>query len=209
MIKENKYIIIFIILIIIGIFLIGCKLIYNHEKEQEDKNKIQEFFETEIINKDTTVLEEKKENLETTIVENQNKEMYIAVLEIPSISLKKGIYDINSKNNDVNKNIQLIKESDMPDIEDGNFILAGHSGIGRIAYFKKLEQLNLDDIVFVYYKGIKYSYQIISIYLENKDGTISISNENQFSKIILTTCSQKEKDKQVVVVGRLISKEKY
>ena len=197
MIKENKYIIIFIILIIVGIFLIGCKLIYNHEKEQEDKNKIQEFFETEIINKDTTVLEEK------------NKEMYIAVLEIPSISLKKGIYDINSKNNDVNKNIQLIKESDMPDIEDGNFILAGHSGIGRIAYFKKLEQLNLDDIVFVYYKGIKYSYQIISIYLENKDGTISISNENQFSKIILTTCSQKEKDKQVVVVGRLISKEKY
>lgn len=203
--NKSKCVIIGFFFIIIGIFSLNCKFIYEQAKEQQDKKRIEDFFQEDITTSDEIIIEENNK-----IVEKKSKvESYVAVLEIPIISLKKGIYDKNSNNNDVNKNIQILKKSDMPDLENGNFILAGHSGTGRIAYFSDLEKIKVDNMIYVYYNEIKYSYKITFIYLEDKDGTISINGDNKTSRIILTTCSQKEKGKQLVVIGDLITKEKY
>ena len=131
------------------------------------------------------------------------------MLEIPNINLKKGLYDIHSKNNTVSKGIQIMKESDMPDVVNGNFILASHSGTGRIAYFNKLNQLKIDDKVYVYYDHIKYTYQIIRINNVVKDGTIEIERLKTNNMITLTTCSQSDKEKQLILIGQMVNKEEF
>ena len=59
-------------------------------------------------------------------VEETQGNYYIGYLEIPKINLKRGFVNPNSPDNDVSKNIQIIKSSDMPDVNKGNFILAAH-----------------------------------------------------------------------------------
>ena len=133
---------------------------------------------------------------------NKKRINYIGYLEIPKISLKKGFVNKNSPYNNVNKNIQILKESDMPNKKNGMVMIAGHSGTGNIAYFKNLYKLNINDIVIIYYNNIKYTYKIIDIYLEDKNGEISVQDNNNFSSIILTTCSNK-KGKQQTFWGKL------
>ena len=62
-------------------------------------------------------------------------------MEIPSISLKTGLVDFKSSENNVNKRVQIIAGSQMPNIKKGNLILAAHSGTSNISYFKNLYKM--------------------------------------------------------------------
>lgn len=191
------------LLILFGICLFAFPYLYNQYQNKQEELKIEQFFVEE---KEPVVSED--DNSTINVSESQT-DPFIAVLEIPTIHLKKGLYDINSKNNTVSKGIQIIKESDMPDVVNGNFILASHSGTGRIAYFNNLNQLRIDDQVYVYYDHVKYTYQIIRINNVVKDGTIEIERLKTNNMITLTTCSQSDKDKQLILIGQLINKEEF
>lgn len=132
---------------------------------------------------------------------NGEKESYKAILEIPKINLKRGFYDINSKENNVNKNILLVKPSDMPDIENGLLILASHSGNSNVSFFKNLDKLNIKDEIKVNYENIEYIYYIEDIYDEPKDGKLSIYRDNKRSTIALITCNRKNKFYQTIYIG--------
>lgn len=156
------------------------------------------------LKKDTNNLVEKViENnyeLDEKIINNDiNKEEYIAILEIPVIKLKKGIYAKESNLNTVN-NIKVLKESTFPDIKGGNLILAGHSGIGKYAYFNNLHKLKINDLINLYYKNIKYQFEIISIYEIKKTGK-AIIKDNFNTNITLITC--KGIDKQLIIIANL------
>lgn len=193
--KSKSHLICGSLLIIVGILIFIFPIIYNKYQEKQEEIKLEYFFEVSTIDN-------------YNVIEDTKQEDYIAVLEIPSINLKKGLYAIDSKNNNVNKNIEIIDSSDMPDITKGNFILAGHSGTGRIAFFDDLDKLIIDDTIIVYYKNIKYIYQINNIESIVKDGTIEIKREFE-SMITLTTCNQENKNEQLVITGILVSKENY
>lgn len=193
--KSKSHLICGSLLVIVGILIFIFPIIYNKYQEKQEEIKLEYFFEVSTIDNYNVIKDTKQED-------------YIAVLEIPSINLKKGLYAIDSKNNNVNKNIEIIDSSDMPDITKGNFILAGHSGTGRIAFFDDLDKLIVDDTIIVYYKNIKYIYQINNIESIVKDGTIEIKREFE-SMITLTTCNQENKNEQLVITGILISKENY
>lgn len=193
--KSKSHLICGSLLVIVGILIFIFPIIYNKYQEKQEEIKLEYFFEVSTIDNYNVIKDTKQED-------------YIAVLEIPSINLKKGLYAIDSKNNNVNKNIEIIDSSDMPDITKGNFILAGHSGTGRIAFFDDLDKLIVDDTIIVYYKNIKYIYQINNIESIVKDGTIEIKREFE-GMITLTTCNQKNKNEQLVITGILISKENY
>lgn len=193
--KSKSHLICGSLLVIVGILIFIFPIIYNKYQEKQEEIKLEYFFEVSTIDN-------------YNVIEDTKQEDYIAVLEIPSINLKKGLYAIDSKNNNVNKNIEIIDSSDMPDITKGNFILAGHSGTGRIAFFDNLDKLIVDDTIIVYYKNIKYIYQINNIESIVKDGTIEIKREFE-SMITLTTCNQKNKNEQLVITGILVSKENY
>lgn len=207
-IKNRKLSRVFIIgslFILLGITLISLKIYSNYYLDKQEDKAIQEYLDykpdnTVKVDNSTTTIKEEKE----TVTYN-----YIAVLEIPKINLKRGLFPINDKNNNVDKNVEILKNSDMPNVTNGTLALAGHSGNSRIAYFHKLYKLKENDQVYIYYQNEKYIYQVSKIERQDKDGTISFTKTKDTTELILTTCDQQNKGKQIVVVAKLVDKIPY
>ena len=189
--RKNKSRVIYIgsfLLLVFGIGIISLKQfnIYFAKKQEEDK--IKNFIKLQKNN-----VESNTNNL------SNNNEDFIAILEIPKINLKKGLYDITSSKNNVNKNIEILNGSDYPNIKNGNFILAGHSGTGQYAYFNNLVKLETDDYAYVYYNGIKYSYKLKRFYEVDKTGSANLIKNKNASNLTLITCKINT-NKQLVFV---------
>ena len=205
-IKNRKLSRVFIIgslFILLGITIISLKVLSNYYLDKQEDKAIQEYLD---YKPDTTV---KVDSSPTTIEEETVSYNYIAVLEIPKINLKRGLFPINDKNNNVDKNVEILQNSDMPNVTNGTLALAGHSGNSRIAYFHKLYKLKENDQVYIYYQNEKYIYQVSKIERQDKDGTISFTKTKDTTELILTTCDQQNKGKQIVVVAKLVDKIPY
>ena len=196
----------------IGLFLLVCgafMFIYNQTMKtrlnEENNLKIEEFLENE-TNEEIVVEEDIKEETNTSNVSSYD---YIAVLEIPSINLKRGLVDPSSKYNNVNYNIQIINKSTMPDVVNGNLVLASHNGASYVSFFRNLDKLNINDKIYIYYGGYKYEYSLSKIYDTPKDGNVEVHRDNSKTTITLITCKKNSKDTQVVYIGYLDSKELY
>lgn len=178
--KNNIKYIVGIILIIIGL-IVYLKPKYETKRIKEKENsQIEEYIRGQID--DTYIPYDNNINKIDDIKYN-----YYMVIEIPKIKLKKGLYNKNSKYNSINYGIEILKESEMPNIENSNLILASHSGNSSISFFKNLKQLNIGDEVYIYYNNIKYKYKINDYYSKTKDGTININNSID-NTIYLITC---------------------
>lgn len=189
--------------IIIGILLIGVYQYRISRENKLDNESVDIYFEkqeeaVEDITNDE-IIEEKEESKESS----EPLYNYIGVLEIPSINFKRGFLDMNDKNNTVSKNIQVLKDSDYPDVVNGNLIIAGHSGSGRIAFFKNLYKLSSGDESYIYYKNKKYIYKMIESYEVQKTGIVPIKNYSNKTILTLITCSQDE-EKQIVLINELV-----
>lgn len=164
------------------------------------------FFLSNFIYKSVDKKElEKVENFIANSSPISEQENFLGVLEIPKIKLKRGFYELTSKQNNVNQNIEVIETSLLPDNAYSNLILASHSGNSRISYFKNLDQLELEDEAYIYYNERKYFYKLINIYSEEKDGTIAIRRANYQTNLTLITCDKKNKTLQNVYIFKLIS----
>ena len=195
-----------------GAFMYIGRIGYNYYIELRDYQKAQEFLnigkeETEVIKvdiDDEDTQEQPKQ--EEKKAPNYN---YIGVLEIPKINIKRGFLNINDKGNNVNKNLQVIKGSDMPDVKNGNLIIAAHSGNSYISYFKNLHRLSNDDVAYVYFNNIKYTYKVAGKYDVDKTGKVVIHRDNKKNTLTLITCSQTDKTKQIVYILELESEVNY
>lgn len=136
--------------------------------------------------------------------ENIKKENHIMTLMIPKLNINNKIYSKESAENNIDKNVQLMNASSMPDSINGNVILGGHSGTGKLAYFKRLDELVIGDIVILHYKGEDYSYKIVNYYIDDKDGHIVISRDLNKSSITLFTCNPNDKNNYLVIIGELV-----
>ena len=151
------------------------------KKNNEDKSVkyyLNKIITDEVIESNIDTKEEVKENIIN----------YIGVLEIPKINLIRGLVDVNDANNNVDKNIEILKESTMPNVEHSNLYLASHSGNSSVSYFKKLDRLIHNDEVYVYYNNIKYIYKVKKLYEINKNGYAEIERSNGFKHLVLMTC---------------------
>lgn len=205
--KSHLIIVGSFLLIITGIVVIGLKH-YNYYRDyHEEQVMIDSFIDEQKnvpINEtyvEESVVEEPKE--EPKSEEKVSIPNYIAVLEIPKIGLRKGLFDKNSSNNNVDKNIQILKESNMPDEINGNFILAGHSGDGRIAYFKNLNKLEIGDIAYVYYNGGRYCYKLVNFYEIDKTGKANIIRNLNKTTMTLVTCKHNT-EKQIIFIFEIM-----
>ena len=196
-------------LIKIGSFLliILCSLMIANEMQKE--HKIQEVNEDLLIEffEEQETIETKEEVSEEPVIEEKkevqvNQEKYLGVLEIKKINLKRGFYKKESKNNNENKNIKLLKESDMPDKENGNVIIAGHSGNSYVSFFRKLPNLVEGDDAIIHYEGKSYIYSLIKKYEIEKTGTAHIVRNGKNSTLTLITCKHNT-NKQLVFIFEL------
>ncbi len=202
-IKKNKSQLIEIgscFLIILSFGALSYQIYSNSKKNQINDNMIQEFFEDEKVPEENTKTEEK--TIEPETKKEVNYEKYMGVLEIEKINVKRGFYSKQSRNNNVNKNIKILNESDMPDKENGNVIIAAHSGNSYVAFFKNLNKLNAGDIAKIYYEGKTYYYSLVNSYEINKNGTAHIVRNAYKNTLSLITCKSKT-NKQIVFIFEL------
>ena len=201
---KSQFLIIGSLSILIGISIIGYHIYSDYRLKNIEDNNIQEFFNEE--QNEETIQEEVFVEVENKNVDETNYD-YIAVLEIPKINLKRGLSQDKYYNN-VNRNVEILKGSTMPNISKGNFILAGHSGSGRVAYFRNLNKLTIGDISYIYYGGIKYTYKVNNIYDIEKTGTATITRDLNKTTLTMITCRHNT-NKQIVIISELINQESY
>lgn len=204
--SKSRLIIVGSLLIILGIGVIGGKYLYNYLQNKNEEKLIDTFYEEQKeITEDNPpeIPEEKVEN--ETPQPTKSKIDYFAVIKIPKIGLEKGLAKKGSYYNNVNRNILVVNESDMPDKENGNVILAGHSGSGRTAYFKNLHKLNTDDEVSIFYNGSEYKYKVVNTYDIEKTGTANIVRNAEKSTLTLITCRHGT-NKQIIYICELVEK---
>ena len=198
--KRNKswLIVIGSFLILSGIGLIGYDYYSNKVIDNQEDLAIEEFYQEEEIEESVDELkEEPKEE------KKEEKINYIAVLKIPKIKLVRGLVDRNSYQNNIKYNVQILKDSSMPDEDKGNVILAAHSGNARISYFKNLDKLAIGDDISIEYNSVIYNYKVVDIYLIDKTGTAEIIRDKNKSTLTLITCKHNT-NKQIIVIAELI-----
>lgn len=204
--RKSQLLIVGSLLIIIGLGIIGGKVITNYLDKKQEESLINDFYkEQEEYVVDVPVMEEElvqEEEREQEVKSNTPEINYIAVLKIPKIDLEKGLATKDSYWNNVNRNIQILSESDMPDVENGNVILASHSGNGKVSYFRKLNKLQNDDIVSIFYNGKEYKYKMVNSYEIEKNGYAHIVRNKEKSTLTLITCKHNT-NKQIVVICEL------
>lgn len=174
------------LLVFLGIYLISNKYLSIYKKKELIEDNINNYFAVD------------KENV---IDEKYN---YIAVLEIPSISFTQGLVDMNNIYNDINHNVEILKESLMPDIKNGNLILSGHNGNTSMSFFNSLYKMRVNDYIYVYYLNKKYIYKYVNFYEVDKVGTINVIRDFNKTTITLITCKNNSNNKQLVFIGYLI-----
>lgn len=121
-----------------------------------------------------------------------NNNEIIGTLIINKIDLKENLYKTTSSKNNIEEHVTILNEI------DNTIILAAHSGTGPIAYFERLDELEINDEIILIYKNKKYKYTVIEKWEEKKNGYIHINKENK-KQLVLTTCSPNKVNYQLVV----------
>ena len=203
-------------LLLIGSFLVFIGIVilsYNHLLSL--RNQIFSDMLIAMYDKDTN---EEKEEKEVKVPEVKNvtdetvyKEekidygKYLGVLSIPKIGLKRGFYNFDSKYNNIEYNVTLVKGSLMPDVMNGNLILMAHSGDAYISYFAYLYRLNIGDNAFVTYNGVQYKYSLVNKYDVDKNGKVRINRNYDRTTLTLITCTKDDDYHQTVYIFELVS----
>ena len=156
-----------------------------------------------IQNNDNMTEEEGREQINDEGLTGEITNDYIGYLTIPKINLTKGFLDNRSSENDVDKNLLVVKGSNYPNVDKGNFIIAGHSGTGWNSFFNDLYKLEKGDIVYIAYNGKKYIYEIMNIYTQPKTGTLAIYRDYEKTSLTLITCTNHDSTTQTIYVAEL------
>ncbi len=208
-ISPNLAAVIGALVLMLGGFFLSYS--YIQTKKIKTYDMMAHYIYKEENNEAVIETEEKEEKKEETKPDTSNNiegiETYIGYLSIPKINFNKGFFKQESKENDVEKNIFIVNGSTYPDVDKGNFIIAGHSGTGWKAFFNDLYKLDKGDNVTVTYKNVKYNYNITKIYKQQKTGKIAIYRDYSKTTLTLITCTNNESTTQTIYIAELVSKE--
>ena len=209
--SKNTKITLSILFCFIGLILLSFTYFDTIKREVFNRKNI-ELLEQQIVLNDVPdyvevgqEVPEQPEKPDTPVVSNQDT--YIGYLEVPVISLKRGFLSLDSKYNSIKYNVQLIKGSTMPNVENSNLILAAHRGNSSISYFHNLYKLELGNEAIIHYNNIKYTYKLVDMYLEDKDGTVAIKRNGHVKGLTLITCTKEDSTKQSIYIFELVSEE--
>ena len=122
-------------------------------------------------------------------------------LVISSIDFEMNLYDIDSELNNVDYNVEVLKESNY---DDKLFYIAGHSGNGDNCYFNKIKELEIGEYIYVVINNKRLIYRVDDIYYIVKDGYMEIFN-SEVNMIYLITCDVYNNNRQLVIKGVLVN----
>lgn len=161
----------------------------------------------ENLNNQDNITSDESEEPKEEKNDNYTYEEYLGIVDISKIGLYKGFYNKNSNLNNVKFNLYVLPESNYPDTESGNLIIAGHSGNYNNSYFANLYLLELGDTVNIHYNNKNYVYKIDKIYNEEKTGRVRILRNKSKTTLTLITCTKDDNYHQTIYIAYLISVE--
>lgn len=161
----------------------------------------------ENLNNQDNITSDESEEPKEEKNENYTYEEYLGIVDISKIGLYKGFYNKNSNLNNVKFNLYVLPESNYPDTESGNLIIAGHSGNYNNSYFANLYLLELGDTINIHYNNKNYVYKIDKIYNEEKTGRVRILRNKSKTTLTLITCTKDDNYHQTIYIAYLISVE--
>ena len=210
--KLKKQITFGIILIIIGIACFMKDFVFDNREKVFSKVNLEltellassEKTEEESNEEQTIETNNPEEENNEEVKHDNNYESYIGILEIDKIGFSKGFYKKESNLNNVKFNIKILPQSSYPDETKGNVIIIGHSGNYNNSYFKNLYKLENDDTASIKYNNKTYTYKIVNIYTEPKDGTVSIYRDETKNCLTLITCTKDDSTTQTIYIMELI-----
>lgn len=171
---------------------------YMNNQFYDDEQIVDDVYTTNVSSEDSS-----SDSTSSSSVTG-NLEHYIGYLEIPKLGFRRGFYNIDSALNTVEANIEVIKGSSMPDVENGNLIIAGHSGTGWKAFFNDLHLLEVGDEARVLYQGNTYIYQITNIYKDKNTGRLAIKRDYNKTTLTLVTCTNNDSSTQTIYIAELL-----
>ncbi len=172
------------IVIASSLFFFGCIFI-NNETSYREIGRVKEISG---IKREVEIVEE--------VIDNR-----LFNIAIPKINVSNQVYKYGSEENTIDLNVEIMRESDLPTTKRGNVIIGAHSGIGKYAYFKDLDKLNIKDDILITYEGKDYWYSISNMYRDNKDGKIKITRDIDKDTLTLYTCMPNDKNNFLVVIA--------
>lgn len=122
----------------------------------------------------------------------------IGNLIIEKINLNEPLFKIDSEENTVDKHLEILKESIYPNKEKSIIFIAAHSGIGKIAYFNRLDELTENDKIKLIINNETFVYEVKNVWEEKKNGYINVNKEKE-DQLVLTTCSPSKEKYQLIV----------
>ena len=161
----------------------------------------------ENLNNQDNITSDESEEPKEEKNDNYTYEEYLGIVDISKIGLYKGFYNKNSNLNNVKLNLYVLPESNYPDTESGNLIIAGHSGNYNNSYFANLYLLELGDTINIHYNNKNYVYKIDKIYNEEKTGRVRILRNKSKTTLTLITCTKDDNYHQTIYIAYLISVE--
>ena len=218
--KElKKQITMGVILIIIGISLFAKDFVADKREKVFSSMNLEltellaNITDEEVIEENTSREEPQEEVITNNMApaqlapkeEVKTYETYVGILEIPEIGFSKGFYKKDSSLNNVKYNIKIIPQSNYPDEDKGNVIIIGHSGNYNNSYFKDLYKLEIDDTASIRYDNKTYTYKIVNIYTEAKDGVVTIYRDETKNCLTLITCTKDDSTTQTIYIMELVN----
>lgn len=195
---------IFLIISIIIVFIGMCMLIHSIYQDKQYQNKDEELIEEFFDNYDdsSNIVEEPTEDVNN--YQEPDYSSYLAVIEIPSISLKTGVVMSNSSYTTMNRNVSIYPSSDMPNIENGNFILFAHNGTSKVSYFRNINKLKNGNDIYIYYNNEQYTYKVIKRYDVAMTDSTPLNKMKDNTIITLITCKSGNNKYRTIIVGELV-----
>lgn len=197
---SNKAIVtIGVLIILTGIILVSSDYLAGKKEATYEKVRI-----SLLSNEDGEKEDNTPQNIEEEVERPEyNTGEYLGILEIPKINLNRGFFDKGNEYNNISYNVTILGPSNYPDEKNGNVILVAHSGNAYIGFFKHLYQLSINDEAYITYKNHKYTYKIVNIYDETKDGDVTIYRNKKKSTLTLVTCTKDDNTKQTIYILEL------
>lgn len=167
-----------------------------------DINKV-EYKKLNIKLKEEEIVVKKPVNNNKEVKKISNNNKYWGFIEIPKLNIYYGFYSLSDSKNQIKNGIEVINGSSMPSSNGSNIVLVAHSGIGYNILFDRLDVLELNDKVNLYFNNMKYIYEVKKVLKKNKSDMLS-TIKNKKNTLILITCYKKEKEKNLIVYLELI-----
>ncbi len=213
---NKKYWLCFILLVLVGYYLSISSSIYNNHAERDlihqmihiEQHKIGTDERNHDRTDDLSCFEFEKKNLcldkddqETTSnIVPAVPNGFDCIIKIPCIDLEKIVYTGNTREIQLQNYNLITAAADMTYSHGGNYIICGHNSQLYGHSLNRLDEVLVDELVYIYWKDKIHQYRIISKEYEDMMNTSKFCKQTEKRELTIISCAKHIGPDQYIVI---------